>query len=53
VAAAMDQAEAGDTVLLSPACSSLDMYANFSTRGEHFTQLVAQYQTRSKTEVDA
>ena len=53
VAAASEQAEAGATVLLSPACSSLDRSANFSTRGEHCTQLVAQYQARAKTEVDA
>jgi UDP-N-acetylmuramoylalanine--D-glutamate ligase len=53
VAAAMDQAESGDTVLLSPACSSLDMYANFSTRGEHFTQLVAQYQAIKTPRADA
>ena len=53
VAAAMDQAESGDTVLLSPACSSLDMYANFSTRGEHFTQLVAQYQAIKTLRADA
>ncbi|SFD23184.1 UDP-N-acetylmuramoyl-L-alanine--D-glutamate ligase [Pseudoalteromonas denitrificans] len=30
----------GDIVLLAPACSSLDMYANFMARGNDFTQLI-------------
>ncbi|MGY5452098.1 UDP-N-acetylmuramoyl-L-alanine--D-glutamate ligase [Agarivorans sp. MS3-6] len=34
------QAKSGDTVLLSPACASLDMYRNFEARGQHFCQLV-------------
>jgi hypothetical protein len=29
------------------------MYANFSTRGEHFTQLVAQYQAIKTPWADA
>jgi len=35
-----EHAESGDTVLLSPACASLDMYKNFEARGQHFCQLV-------------
>jgi UDP-N-acetylmuramoylalanine--D-glutamate ligase len=33
-------AERGDVVLLSPACTSFDMYRDFAERGDHFKSLV-------------
>jgi UDP-N-acetylmuramoylalanine--D-glutamate ligase len=35
-------AEAGDCVLLSPACASFDMFNNFEHRGQVFTQAVEE-----------
>lgn len=37
---AYEWAKAGDTILLSPACSSYDQYPNFEIRGKHFKDLV-------------
>jgi len=40
VSLAHELAQAGDLVLLSPACASFDAYTGFEARGDHFTQLV-------------
>jgi UDP-N-acetylmuramoylalanine--D-glutamate ligase len=40
-AAAVERAQAGDIVLLSPACSSFDQYESYAQRGDHFKRLVA------------
>ena len=40
---AKESAEKGDTVLLSPACTSFDAFKNFEERGNTFKNIVNSY----------
>ncbi|HPR17974.1 MAG TPA: UDP-N-acetylmuramoyl-L-alanine--D-glutamate ligase, partial [Candidatus Cloacimonadota bacterium] len=42
VSASFLQAKPGDTVVLSPACTSYDLFNNFEERGDYFKKLVKE-----------
>ncbi|MDC0126923.1 UDP-N-acetylmuramoyl-L-alanine--D-glutamate ligase [Methylophilaceae bacterium] len=42
VLSAYEDAEAGDIVLLSPACASYDMYKNYKERGDEYKSIVEE-----------
>jgi UDP-N-acetylmuramoylalanine--D-glutamate ligase len=39
-------AQPGDAVLLSPACSSFDMFKGYADRGDHFRRAVEELETK-------
>lgn len=49
VATAAGLAQAGDAVLLSPACASFDMFSSYGHRGEVFSRAVRELEKRMHT----
>jgi UDP-N-acetylmuramoylalanine--D-glutamate ligase len=52
VAAAFARSTPGGSVLLSPACASLDMYENYAARGEDFARAVRDLFRSDRGELD-
>ena len=44
---AFSEAEKGDYIVLSPACTSYDIFNNFEERGEKFKQVVSSLKNES------
>ena len=45
---ALSLAQEGDTILLSPACSSFDMFKDYQDRGRTFKEIVLKLATEEE-----